>query len=481
MKLSSGAAPVREMLAGGPAAGPGHRRRRQQQRPRHVRGDADGRAPGQARHRRSRPRRPRAAVLEMATLGGARALGMEDRPRLAGGGQARRPGRGRPAPSRACTRSTTPSPTSSTRPRARTCATWWWRAAWSCATAGSLTLDEAAVLAEAERLRAQVRREPGAVKPRRRRRAPAARGPLGAAPHREPQPAQPRPGHAAHADGGRAAARRGPARARGGAARARARSRARPTRWRARWRRAGASSSWAPAPAAGWASWRRRSARRPSAPTRDRIRAVMAGGEGAVFRAVEGAEDRGDDGAREGRRLRPRDLLDRHLGQLGDARSCAARSAAARARGARTVLVTCAPEPGLRPAGRRRDRDPHGPRGAHRLHAPQGRLGHQGRAQRHHHRGHGAAGQGLREPDGGPAARATPSSRTARAASWPPRPACPPTTRRRACSRAAGGEVKTAIVMGRLGVRRGSRARAAGPRPRPRPRAPCGDARCAAG
>jgi len=79
----------------------------------------------------------------------------------------------------------------------------------------------------------------------------------------------------------------------------------------------------------------------------DRILAVMAGGDGAVFRAVEGAEDRGDEGRREGRRLRPRDLL------IGISASSVTpfvhgALAAARARGARTVLVTCAPGKGLR-------------------------------------------------------------------------------------------------------------------------------------
>jgi N-acetylmuramic acid 6-phosphate etherase len=48
----------------------------------------------------------------------------------------------------------------------------------------------------------------------------------------------------------------------------------------------------------------------------DRIRAVMAGGPGAVFRAVEGAEDRAPDGAREGRRLRRGRPADRDLRQL---------------------------------------------------------------------------------------------------------------------------------------------------------------------
>ena len=57
---------------------PGHGRRRQQQRSRHVRGDADRIAPSQAGDLRS-PRRGAATALEMATIGGARALGMESR------------------------------------------------------------------------------------------------------------------------------------------------------------------------------------------------------------------------------------------------------------------------------------------------------------------------------------------------------------------------------------------------------------------
>jgi N-acetylmuramic acid 6-phosphate etherase len=78
----------------------------------------------------------------------------------------------------------------------------------------------------------------------------------------------------------------------------------------------------------------------------DRIRAVMAGGRGAVFEAVEGAEDRAGDGVKEGRRLRPRDLL---VGISASSVTPFVRGAlrAARGRGAATVLVTCAPAPGL--------------------------------------------------------------------------------------------------------------------------------------
>ena len=70
---------------------PRHRRRRQQQRPRHVRGDAPGVVPGQAHQPATRARSGAAAALEMATLGGARALGNGRPHRLARSRQAGRP------------------------------------------------------------------------------------------------------------------------------------------------------------------------------------------------------------------------------------------------------------------------------------------------------------------------------------------------------------------------------------------------------
>jgi N-acetylmuramic acid 6-phosphate etherase len=78
-----------------------------------------------------------------------------------------------------------------------------------------------------------------------------------------------------------------------------------------------------------------------------RIRAVMAGGRAAVFASREGAEDRGDQGRREGLRLRPRDVL---VGISASSVTPFVRGAlaGARARGAKTILVTCAPGPGLR-------------------------------------------------------------------------------------------------------------------------------------
>jgi N-acetylmuramic acid 6-phosphate etherase len=78
----------------------------------------------------------------------------------------------------------------------------------------------------------------------------------------------------------------------------------------------------------------------------DRIQAAMAGGERAVFRAVEGAEDVTADGARAAASLRARDLL---IGISASSVTPFVRGAleSARTRGARTVLVTCAPQRGL--------------------------------------------------------------------------------------------------------------------------------------
>jgi len=78
----------------------------------------------------------------------------------------------------------------------------------------------------------------------------------------------------------------------------------------------------------------------------DEIQGVMAGGDSAVFRAVEGAEDVANGGARAAARLRARDLL---VGISASSVTPFVRGAleAARRRGARTALVTCAPQRGL--------------------------------------------------------------------------------------------------------------------------------------
>ena len=77
-----------------------------------------------------------------------------------------------------------------------------------------------------------------------------------------------------------------------------------------------------------------------------RIRAVMAGGAESVFSAREGAEDREDHGRREGRRLRAADLL---IGVSASSVTPFVRGglAAARVKGVGTVLLTCAPGRGL--------------------------------------------------------------------------------------------------------------------------------------
>ena len=78
----------------------------------------------------------------------------------------------------------------------------------------------------------------------------------------------------------------------------------------------------------------------------DQVRAVMAGGEGAVFRGVEGAEDDEENGRREASGLKPPDLL---VGISASSVTPFVRGALATAResGVGTVLVTCAPGRGL--------------------------------------------------------------------------------------------------------------------------------------
>jgi N-acetylmuramic acid 6-phosphate etherase len=77
-----------------------------------------------------------------------------------------------------------------------------------------------------------------------------------------------------------------------------------------------------------------------------RVQAVIAGGRSAVFRAREGAEDRSEEGARAAARLTPGDLA---IGVSASSVTPFVRGALERAteRGARTVLVTASPSPGL--------------------------------------------------------------------------------------------------------------------------------------
>jgi len=78
----------------------------------------------------------------------------------------------------------------------------------------------------------------------------------------------------------------------------------------------------------------------------ERIRAVIAGGEDAVFRAQEGSEDREDDGRAAVRGLGGRDLL---IGLSASSVTPYVRAALQEARrlGVRTVLLTCASPDGL--------------------------------------------------------------------------------------------------------------------------------------
>ena len=78
-----------------------------------------------------------------------------------------------------------------------------------------------------------------------------------------------------------------------------------------------------------------------------RVRAFVAGGRNAVFRAREGAEDDSGDGDRQARRARPGDLA---IGVSASSVTPFVRGALARARGngARTALVTSGGRAGLR-------------------------------------------------------------------------------------------------------------------------------------
>lgn len=78
----------------------------------------------------------------------------------------------------------------------------------------------------------------------------------------------------------------------------------------------------------------------------ERIRAVIAGGPDAVFRAKEGSEDRDDDGRRDAGSVGTGDLL---IGLSASSVTPYVRAALdeARRRGAATILITCAAAEGL--------------------------------------------------------------------------------------------------------------------------------------
>ena len=76
----------------------------------------------------------------------------------------------------------------------------------------------------------------------------------------------------------------------------------------------------------------------------ERVQGVIAGGPGALVRAVEGAEDRGEEGERamDEREIGPRDTV---IGLAASRRTpfVVAALRRARARGARTAYITCTP------------------------------------------------------------------------------------------------------------------------------------------
>ena len=120
MKLASGVAPVPKYLRRRRRARPRHRRRREQQRPRHVRGDAAGGVPAQARDARSDRRAAPRRRWRWRRIGGARASAWSA-DRVARAGQARRPDHRRRHAGRGRRRCTIRSPSWSTPRTATTC------------------------------------------------------------------------------------------------------------------------------------------------------------------------------------------------------------------------------------------------------------------------------------------------------------------------------------------------------------------------
>ena len=134
-----------------------------------------------------------------------------------------------------------------------------------------------------------------------------------------------------------------------------------------------------------------------------RIRAAIAGGPEAVFEAREGAEDRAEEGRRAAEGLAAGDLL---VGVSASSVTPFVRGSLAQATVRRRPngsghLRGCR---GRRRVGRSGAGTRHRAGDPHRFDSPQGGLGDQGGAQRHDHGRDGPGGQGVREPDGRPAA-----------------------------------------------------------------------------
>ena len=130
----------------------------------------------------------------------------------------------------------------------------------------------------------------------------------------------------------------------------------------------------------------------------DMVQGVIAGGEPALVRAQERAEDRMEDGAAaiEEKSVGPHDFV---LGIATSGTTPYVHGALhrARERGARTGFLLCThPSQGVARCARRRDRSSGGSRGNHRFHPNEGWDCDQDSAQHHHHWRDGAHGQGAR-------------------------------------------------------------------------------------
>ena len=180
------------------------------------------------------------------------------------------------------------------------------------------------------------------------------------------------------------------------------------------------------------------------------VQAVIAGGRGAVFRSVEGAEDDGSAGARQmRRRARAGDVV---VGIAASGVTPFVRGALGEARqprgGDRARDVQSGRAAQERPHRHRARRRTGGPG---RLDAAQGGDGDQARAQYAHHRCLRPARQGPRQPDGGSPAALGQAPRAGAAVGRGARRRRA-RGRRRACSTASAGSAKLAIAMARLGL-----------------------------
>ena len=201
-----------------------------------------------------------------------------------------------------------------------------------------------------------------------------------------------------------------------------------------------------------------------------RIRAVMAGGDEAVFRSREGAEDRDDHGRAKARGSGPATCWSGSR-RARSRPTFAARSPPRARAGARTVLVTCAPGRGL---ARLADvviairTGPEVLTGSTRLKAGSATKAVLNAITTAAMVRLGKAYENLMVDLKPTSAKLRDRSRRIVAAAARA-PDAPRPTRLLA---SAGGEVKTAIVMGRLGVSARRRPRPAGRRERARPPGP---------